>query len=486
MLKNSGPFRRKALEGWMRSMSAQEKLPPVYDTLLAEILQRQGFTATYKPASLCDLAQTFEALENFSPEHDTRIDSADESVQAGLALAWKCFAKTKGVEPIKPMRLLDVQYELKGEKSAGLTWLHSSKAEAMEYGLGRAGQILQGSKKPNPCLAGVRTQAKEPEKGEEYKGKTRLVWAYPLEMTLIEGKFAVPIYSIMKKKRTPMMFARAKHEVGALIDSFVKSTGDCVYGLDYSKFDSTIPSFMIRFAFKVIRTWFDFQDSEDQEGWDTMVKYFIHTPIVMSDGNLYTGKKHGVPSGSYFTQLVDSIVNVALIGALSHSFGMKISHRNFFVLGDDVILSTYKGCDLSKVADYLRETFGIILHPHKCEVGNAHFLGADWPIVTPTRKLQELVDKGFWPESYRKFFGDTYEQKLDDAQTVLLSYSMVAYNAWKLVYYRNFMGKCYNDATISTWYKQETNIKYLAGYQRYRMEYSEKESISTYTLQCLR
>lgn len=486
MLTNSGKFRRKELNGWLKSMQAQQKLPPVYDTLLGSILEKQGFKCGYKPASLTNLAQTFEALEAFSPEHDTRIDSADESVQAGLALAWKCFAKRKDMEPMKPMNLIDVQYELKGEKSAGLTMLHKTKAEAMEYALGRAGQIIKGTKKPNPCLAGVRTQAKEPEPGKEYVGKTRLVWAYPAEMTLLEGKFAVPLYSVMKRYRTPMMFAKSKAEVGALVDSFVKNTGDCVYGLDYSKFDSTIPSYMIRFAFKVIRTWFDFQGDEDQQAWDTVVKYFIHTPIVMSDGNLYTGKKHGVPSGSYFTQIVDSIVNVALVGALSHHFGLKVSHRNFFVLGDDVILSTYKGWKLNDVAQYLKSTFGIILHPQKCEVAKAHFLGADWPVVTPTRKLQELVDKAFWPERYRTYAGENKEQKLDDARHVLLSYSQVAYNAWVLVDYRYRMGYKYNDATIESWYKHDINAKWMSGYQRYATENSPKENMTSYTLQCLR
>lgn len=486
MLTNCGPFRRKELKGWIKSMQSAEKLPPVYDVLLGSILKQQGFDCGYKPASLVKLSQTFEALENFSPEHDTRIDSADSSIRAGLAMAWKCFAKGKDMEPIRPLSLIDSQYYLKGEKSAGLTMLHRTKAEAMEYAIGRAGQILEGKKSPNPCLAGIRSQAKEPEPGKEYVGKTRLVWAYPAEMTLIEAKFAVPIYQIMKKRRTPMMFAKSKAEVGALIDSFVKNTGDCVYGLDYSKFDSTIPSYMIRFAFKVIKTWFVFDSEEDEKAWETVVKYFLHTPIVMSDGNLYKGKKHGVPSGSYFTQLVDSIVNVALIGALSDHFGLKISHRNFFVLGDDVILSTYKGLPLTKIAEYLKNTFGIVLHPHKCEVGEAHFLGADWKVVTPTRLLQELVDKGFWPERYRTYFGENKEEKIDDAQSVLLSYSMVAYNAWKLVYYRHRMGYCYTDLTIGTWYKHSVNSKNLSGYQRYLQEYSEREDMSSYTLQCLR
>lgn len=485
MLKNSGPWRRGPLKGWIKSLESMERLPPVYDVLLAEVLEQQGYRPDYKPASLVHLDQLFNALENFSPEHNTRIDIEDPTVAEGMKMAWKVFAKPANVERIKPLRLIDTEPHIKKSKSAGLTMLHHTKGEAMEYAMGRAGQILNGVKSPNPCLAGIRSQAKDPETGriEDYVGKTRLVWAYPAEMTLIEAKFAVPLYEIFKRKRTTMMFGRSKMDVGCLIDSAVKNTGDCVYGLDYSKFDSTIPAYLIRYAFKILRTWFDFS-GEDQSAWDTVIKYFIHTPIVMPDGNLYTGKKHGVPSGSYFTQLIDSIVNTVLIGALSKNFNLSVSWRHFFVLGDDVILSTYKGLDLHQVADYLKDTFGIILHPTKCEVHKAHFLGADWPVVTPVRDIQELVNKAVWPERYRSYNGDTRAEKVDDAQQVLLSYSKSYYNAWNLVMKRFRMANVYNDGTVAYWHQGQQDA-HLTGYERYKQESEGRERMSSYTLQCL-
>lgn len=42
--------------------------------------------------------------------------------------------------------------------------------------------------------------------------------------------------------------------------------------------------------------------------WDIIVDYIIHTPIRFADGERHV-KHSGVASGSYFTQLIDSIVN---------------------------------------------------------------------------------------------------------------------------------------------------------------------------------
>lgn len=487
MLENKGPWRRKELKGYLKSLHAREKLPPIYDALQQETLLQQGFKADYKPASLVDLSQTFEALELFSPEHDTRVDCADSSIIEGMNVAWKVFAKPKKEQKLKPLALLDTMPFIKKNKSAGLTKLHATKGEAMEYAIGRAGQILAGKKKPNPCLAAIRSQAKDPASGrvEDYVGKTRLVWAYPAEMTLIEAKYAVPLYEVFKRQRTTMMFGKSKMSVGCLVDSAVKNTGDCVYGLDYSKFDSSIPSYLIRFSFKILKTWFDIENEEDEQAWNTIIKYFIHTPIVMPDGNLYLGKKHGVPSGSYFTQLIDSVVNTVLVAALSHRFSLNVGWRNFFVLGDDVVFSTYKGLDLNQVAKYLKDAFGVILHPTKCEVGKTHFLGADWPVCTPVRSVQELVNKAVWPEAWRKYAGDTKMERMDESQQVLLSYSKTYYNAWKMLPKRHRMGRVFNEGTVHHWYRSTSGEEHLTGYERFRAEMRDKERVTSYTLQCL-
>jgi hypothetical protein len=73
-------------------------------------------------------------------------------------------------------------------------------------------------------------------------------------------------------------------------------------------------------------------DEDDALLWRNIEEYFINTPIYMGDGNVYR-KRGGVPSGSYFTQMIDSIVNYLAI-----TYAMYTNEFEFvkmYVLGDD-------------------------------------------------------------------------------------------------------------------------------------------------------
>jgi len=289
------------------------------------------------------------------------------------------------------------------------------------------------------------------------------VWMYPLEMTIAEARFARPLIDEFLISRTTMAFGMMKWEMGALIDSISFQQDGQVVALDYSKFDSSIPSFLIRQAFSILSTWFAPQDLE-KYGWDKIVNYFIHTPIVMPDGNLYTGKKHGVPSGSYFTQLIDSIVNTILIGAMSHKFKLGIAWTRFLVLGDDVIVN-FKNAEslMPKICEFMKQ-YGITINPDKQEFA-PHFLGADWYHGKPFRDLEELKSKAVYPESFRNY--KTPKSDRTGPWSVLYSYATQYYNAWRLLHkewspydWNNRTGgKSYS--TGSDRYLEEQTTRYL-------------------------
>lgn len=406
-LVDRGPFRRAALKRYVSQMSSPDT-HSVFDDFTAEILEQQGFQWEEDPRSIYEPQQLYTALERYATEWD-KFEVMDEHLKFGFRKAYKIFAKPKDWEYLPVLSDQEIiSKALKLEKSAGLP-LMESKAASLTYSFDRERQIRRGDKAPNPCVAYKRTQ-----KGN----KTRLVWGYPLEMTIMESRFARPLIDRFKAMDTPMAFGMTKICLGAKLHRYIVDQPGEKFCFDYSKYDSTLSASMIKGAFRIMASWFRGEDLEAL-GWDTIKWYFIKTPIVMPDGHLYTGKNHGVPSGSYFTQLVDSIVNVAITYALAHRFNFYVDERSIYVMGDDSCFRANTQAQLRKWAQYLSK-LGVVLHDDdKTVVGRVHFLGAFWDKGKPDAPIQELVNKACFPESFRDYEGKPHT----GAISVLASYA---------------------------------------------------------------
>jgi hypothetical protein len=372
---------------------SRDNLKTIYDDTVEELLEYQGFNTSNieeAPRSIYKVGKLYEALELYAPGNQARF-RIDGHLKKGIGLAFKAFAKPRNrpdnLKVLEDDKLVD---SLKLSKSSGLPML-TSKMKSLIYSTDRMEQVIKGVKSPNPCIAYKRTQEKE---------KTRLVWGYPLEMTMLEAQFARPLIDQFLIMRTPLAFGMKKNTLGALLDNHV-SHKTYQYAIDYSKFDSSINSKLIHIAFSILATWFD-QEDMDNRGWDQLVKYFITTPIVMPDGNLYTGKRHGVPSGSYFTQLIDSIVNVMLIGAVSSEHGFNLHWRDLFVLGDDSIFGCEKKLNLEQMAQTFKR-YGITMNAMKSKTQTLEFLGAVWKNCLPDLAIDLLIKKALFPENFRNY-----------------------------------------------------------------------------------
>jgi len=116
-------------------------------------------------------------------------------------------------------------------------------------------------------------------------------------------------------RKRPFVWGTKGFERGAIV-SELETRFQYVYSLDFSKFDSTVPARMIDDAFRVARTHLDL-DSKEMDVWRRYVNDFIHSRIIAPDGNVYQ-KHKGVPSGSAFTSVIDSIVNLILVSYMWH------------------------------------------------------------------------------------------------------------------------------------------------------------------------
>lgn len=477
------PYRMKRLRPYYERMS-KDHLGEIFDDNVGAALKAQGFSISDSPRSVYRVDKLYDALARFSPVNYPRL-VVDPNVQfgtymdQGMALAKACFRSHLDYKlqplPMTPETVIKVTSNPSG--SAGLTMYGCTKAEAQVRALERGLQVLKGLKKPEPCLAFYRTQ---------FNDKTRLVWGYPYDMTLIEGLIAWPLLQHLKGGRTPMAFAMTSGALGTKlrVSSYHK---EWAYSIDLSAFDSSISSTLIWRAFRIIESWFDPDEVEPVSGCKVsqIIKlirdYFIHTPIVMPDGNVYLGKRHGVPSGSFFTQIVDSIVNVMIAGTLGARFKLNIDKNDIYVLGDDLLIWSNRKVDLDRLAEFANHWFGVKMHgAEKSAVFHfdeaVHYLGRDWNNGLPNLETSEILKRMAWPERFRKYPQDPVK-KQRAIHLLILSYAATYWNAWGIaqkllgsdLWYAqqseridgNVYGKCDDDQ----------NLDHLSGLMRYQRKY---------------
>lgn len=136
-------------------------------------------------------------------------------------------------------------------------------------------------------------------------GKTRNVWGYSIIATIYEMCFYRPVLDIQSKQpwrsalRRPVDVATA---VTKIIDYAILNKLE-ILSIDFKRFDNSVKRHLIIPAFETVSAMFQ---KQYESGINLMRDFFISCPIVTPDGRL-TGD-HGVPSGSTFTNEIDSIV----------------------------------------------------------------------------------------------------------------------------------------------------------------------------------
>lgn len=225
-----------------------------------------------------------------------------------------------------------------------------------------------------PCMAGVRNQicAKE-------TNKPRLTWVYPMEVTMIEATFALPLFK--KLKRCSLLAWDIEWHNGGLPRMCNKMPlRNAYFGTDVSHFDASCLESRIRRAFSLLRSFLDLQSKQEKNAWKFVVNYFVNTWIVMYDNAYLTD--HGVPSGSYFTQIIDSLLNAAAVFdsvnhlakfrgfVRSNSQNVKFSTlcRYWNFLGDDSIIELLfdvYSTDLAVISKIMFERHNFEVHPDK-------------------------------------------------------------------------------------------------------------------------
>lgn len=293
--------------------------------------------------------------------------------------------------------------------------------------------------KYHPDLAWTRTQI-----GTVEDPKIRNVWGKAFENIILEGMSAYPLIKAYRALGKPMplgvnYFKRLPSMIhNTLFDGFNQYYG---VGIDYKSFDSSIQPWLITASFDILEKNLIFPDYESRRAFDYTKHFFIHTPVVMPDGRLWY-KHLGVPSGSYYTQLIDSIANhiVTTYAQLSH-YG---SAFKTYVLGDDSLFGVPIEFGLPSI-DYFRQPalkLGLTIHPEKGVVATRaselEFLGHCAYGTKVNRETAGMMRLALYPE--HPVTGPAHS--LQRIKGILLDSAL---NSWPLIHLHQMMMTRYRE-----------------------------------------
>lgn len=376
--------------GWLQRAQSGNGL--VVDRAMKRRMEDCGFffederdnRSVYQPEDVFPRFQRFVEDRQWNPDMQ-KLTNAFNRV-------WKMYAKPKEEEFLELPTREEIDEKLHLTHSSGLPHM-KRKGEVLDEDWELAIDILEKDVTPPSCISFVRVGV-----GEDGP-RPRLIWGYPGSMTILEGILAIPLNqrflseggsgSIAFGISRGMLAGKLCH-----LESF-----NTRVSIDFSGFDASINVWLIHRAFDILKTYFA-PSQTLKRLWRKIIKYFIYTKIVLPDGRRY-GKKRGVPSGSWFTQLVDDLVTLIAINyAFARNTGRMLDDDQVMVLGDDCVLGCNDNLTLQNLGSSLME-LGLDLNVEKSRLSRygqaCHFLGHDWFRGFMTRPLNELVQRLIYP-----------------------------------------------------------------------------------------
>jgi hypothetical protein len=234
--------------------------------------------------------------------------------------------------------------------------------------------IYKDKAKVFPCMGASRRSIQEIP-----YNKPRLVWAYPGAVSAIEAKFTSVLEDWIGDFKQHGKHIQWMDNFKWFEKLFNPHPNTMYVSLDFKGFDASVPAFIVRDAFHLLRQLFELTEKEQKE-WDFVVDYFIHTPLMLY-GDVYQ-KHRGIPSGSCFTSIIGTLVNMLVCHYLCDVHGYEIVLEGSYWLGDDSRFRVYdfRTGNVRIVGNNLvttASTIGMEIHPDKSSLILSHGGGLD-------------------------------------------------------------------------------------------------------------
>jgi hypothetical protein len=178
--------------------------------------------------------------------------------------------------------------------------------------------------------------------GKEGKLKKRLVYCPPMEITILEIMFGLTFaQSYLGNHDHPVFSGNSQLD---LFNLNINHKSKEKVSLDYSSFDQTLHPFFLGLAFEFIVVHSTYSDSEKtifRKIIDYVMFCHVYHPIT---GTIK--RERGIISGSFYTNLCDSISNLFI---LNYAYSSLKKAPDIYVGGDDAVIFTDTKIDFQQV-----------------------------------------------------------------------------------------------------------------------------------------
>jgi len=220
---------------------------------------------------------------------------------------------------LRPLSIPKAAQYLKNTTNSGLPF-YQKKGKVKDLAVSQLNTLLQ---RRDPCVLFTRTQE---------GNKTRTVWGYPIADTILEMSYYRPLLEYQSRLdwRSSVTTPSNVDNKVVLLMNQARGNGQSLVSIDFSAYDASIKRRLIESAFIYIKSAFQ---KSDHATLDYIKERMITIGLITPDG-IKIGD-HGVPSGSTFTNEVDSIVQYLIAREFTNE-----ELKNEQIQGDDGIYAT--------------------------------------------------------------------------------------------------------------------------------------------------
>jgi len=291
---------------------------------------------------------------------------------------------------LRPLSIENAAKYLKSSTNSGLPY-YTKKGIVRDRVVHKYDYLLS---RRDPCILFTRTQE---------GGKTRNVWGYPIVDTLEETRFYQPLLDYQSRLNWRAALRGPVH-VDKCITELIKRADNNNYSIlsvDYTAYDASVTNDLIDAAFNYIGGLFQ---SEFRGSLFSVKDRFKTIGLVTPSG--VTSGSHGVPSGSTFTNEVDSLVQYLL--AKSCDFddeSLQIQGDDGVVIGSEeslknlITVNKRNGLNMNESKSHISKDYAVYLQNlyHKDYTNNG-LIGGIYPTY---RALCRLFFQERWSDFER-------------------------------------------------------------------------------------